>query len=219
MPTVKIQNKGQATIFKNKYLESLSRSHPVFIFAIYIPLIAYLIYFSSHSVGISGNRVALLYICGLLSWTLFEYLAHRFIFHTTLQFPLAQRIAYVLHGNHHEFPRDKRRIVMPVVPSILLASLIFSFMYLIVGLYAFALFPGFMFGYISYSALHYAIHVMAPPFKWMKPLWINHHLHHYQNEHYGYGVSSLVWDNVFDTNFKFENNKIERKKTDELSLG
>lgn len=219
MSTTKIQNEGQATIFKNKHLEALSRSHPAFIFAIYLPLITYLVYFSGHSVGFTWGRVALIFFSGLLSWTVFEYFAHRFIFHTNIQHRVAQRIAYVLHGNHHEFPRDKRRIIMPVAPSILLASSIFGAMYLIGGQYAFAFFPGFMFGYLSYSALHYAIHAMAPPFKWMKPLWRNHHLHHYQDEHHGYGVSSLLWDNVFDTAFDLKNFKVERKKTDDLSMG
>ncbi len=210
MSTVKIQNKGQATIFKNKYLEALSRSHPAFIFIIYLPVIAYMVYYSGHNLGINWSRVTMVFVSGLFFWTVFEYLAHRFVFHTNIPHPAVQRIAYILHGNHHEYPRDKRRIIMPVVPSLLLSSSIFCAMYLVAGGYAFAFFPGFMFGYISYSGLHYAIHVMAPPFKWLKPLWRNHHLHHYQDQHHGYGVSSLVWDAIFHTDFDLKSFKPER---------
>jgi len=205
MSTVKIQNKGQAVIFKNKYLEALSRSHPALIFMIYLPLITYMLYYSGQSLGVSWGRVLLIFISGIFCWTVFEYFAHRFIFHTNIPHPIAQRIAYVLHGNHHEYPRDKRRIIMPVVPSILLSSSIFGLTYLISRNYALSFFPGFMFGYMAYSGLHYAIHVMAPPFKWLKPLWHNHHLHHYQDQNHGYGVSSLVWDNIFHTEFELKN--------------
>jgi sterol desaturase/sphingolipid hydroxylase (fatty acid hydroxylase superfamily) len=76
-----------------------------------------------------------------------------------------------------------------------------------------------MVGQLANSALHDALHAKAPPFKWMQPLWHNHHLHHYQDEHHGYGVSSLLWDNVFHTAFDLDNFKVERKKTDELSVG
>ncbi|HOA37827.1 MAG TPA: sterol desaturase family protein [Flavihumibacter sp.] len=49
--------------------------------------------------------------------------------------------------------------------------------------------------------MHYAIHTWKPPFKWMKGLWRNHHLHHYKDEGKGYGVSTTVWDRVFGTMF------------------
>ena len=92
-----------------------------------------------------------------------------------------------LHGNHHHYPRDRQRLFMPPVPSLLISSSLFGLMYRN-GQLVFMFFPGFLLGYLMYGTMHYAIHAWNPPFKWMKPLWRNHHLHHYKNEHNGYGV-------------------------------
>lgn len=84
---------------------------------------------------------------------------------------------------------------------------------------AFIFFPGFLFGYLLYGSIHYAIHAWNPPFKWMKPHWRNHHLHHYKNEHMGYGVSSTLWDHVFGTMFDLKQEKEDKEKVKELMYG
>ena len=95
---------------------------------------------------------------------------------------------------------------MPPVPSLVISSIILGIMYGVTWIFsitptAFPFFAGFMIGYLSYASMHYAIHTWKPPFKWMKPLWRNHHLHHYKDEGKGYGVSTTVWDRVFGTMF------------------
>src|SRR5579871_5794252 len=105
---------------------------------------------------------------------------------------------------------------MPPVPSIFLASVIFSLQYLVLREYAFMFFPGFILGYLMYGSMHYAIHAWNPPFKWMKPLWRNHHLHHYKNDHQGFGVSTTIWDRVFGTMFDLKQEKEDKQKVKEL---
>ena len=43
----KIHNKGQARLFKNRYLELLSKSHPLLIWGLYLPVIIFMLYKSS----------------------------------------------------------------------------------------------------------------------------------------------------------------------------
>jgi sterol desaturase/sphingolipid hydroxylase (fatty acid hydroxylase superfamily) len=38
----------------------------------------------------------------------------------------------------------------------------------------------------------------------MKPIWRNHHLHHYKSDDKGFGVSSHFWDKVFGTGFNLK---------------
>jgi sterol desaturase/sphingolipid hydroxylase (fatty acid hydroxylase superfamily) len=152
----------------------------------------------------------------MLFWSFFEYIAHRFIFHWVSDNPRVKKFAYVLHGNHHHYPRDRQRLFMPPVPSLIIASVLFGLMYLIMKDKAFMFFPGFIFGYLMYGSMHYAIHAWNPPFKWMKPLWRNHHLHHYKNEHNGFGVSSTLWDLVFGTMFDLKKEKEDKEKVKEL---
>jgi sterol desaturase/sphingolipid hydroxylase (fatty acid hydroxylase superfamily) len=128
---------------------------------------------------------------------------------------------YIIHGNHHEYPRDRERLFMPPAPSLILASVVFVLMYFVFHLfettgYVFAFFPGFILGYLMYGTMHYAIHAWHPPFKWTKALWRNHHLHHYKNGHMGFGVSSTLWDHIFGTMFDLKAEKEDEAKVKEL---
>lgn len=212
----KIHNKGQARLFKNPFLEMLTKSHPLFIWGMYIPILGYIIYLAAVEYDFTTTRIVFTFLGGMFFWTLFEYISHRFIFHLVSEKPGLQKFAYILHGNHHHYPRDKQRLFMPPVPSLIISSTIFGLMYLLMGSYAFMFFPGFMIGYLMYGTMHYAIHAWNPPFKWMKPLWRNHHLHHYKNEHNGFGVSSTLWDHVFGTMFDLKNEKEDKEKVQEL---
>jgi sterol desaturase/sphingolipid hydroxylase (fatty acid hydroxylase superfamily) len=100
---------------------------------------------------------------------------------------------------------------MPPVPSLILASLIFLLMYAVIADNVFSFFPGFILGYLMYGSMHYAIHAWNPPYKWMKSIWRNHHLHHYKSDEKGFGVSSHLWDKVFGTAFDLHK-EIENKE-------
>lgn len=194
----KIKNKGQARLFKSDYMEMMTKTHPVVIYSMYLPVIIFMLYYGAAYRGVSAGRELVLFISGALFWSLFEYFMHRYLFHMVVERPWAKRFVYTMHGVHHEYPRDQERLFMPPVPSILVSSIIFSIMYLIMGSYALAFFPGFLFGYLMYGSMHYAIHAFAPP-KFLKALWRNHHLHHYKEPDKGFGVSSVIWDVVFRT--------------------
>ena len=212
----KIYNKGQAKIFKNAYLEYLTKTHPLVIWGMYSPILLLLPYYAIAKLEFTFLYTAGIFVGGMLFWTLTEYILHRFAFHYDPKTDRGRRINYVLHGNHHEYPRDRERLFMPAAPSLIMASLFFAFFYLVLGKMAFPFFPGFMFGYLIYGSMHYAIHAWNPPFKWMKPLWRNHHLHHYKHGDLGFGVSSTMWDHVFGTMYDLKNEKEDKKKTQEL---
>jgi len=199
-----INNKGQARIFTHPFLESLTRTRPWIIYAIYIPLNTWFIYLAYTAWLYSLKTILVVFVAAMLSWTLFEYIIHRFLFHFEAKSAWGKRLVYIFHENHHEYPRDKMRLFMPPVPSMLLASLVFSifcfFSWLFSGTIGYALiyFAGFISGYLIYVSMHYAIHAYAPP-KYLKKLWRNHHLHHYKYPDKGFGVSSVLWDKLFGT--------------------
>jgi len=198
----KIDNKGKARLFKSEILESLTRTHPVVIWTLYMPIIIFLLYYSFSKLNISVIQIAINFIEGLISWTLTEYLLHRFVFHYHRDSKIGSRINYIIHGNHHEYPRDKERLFMPPAPSIIIASSFFGFFYFCFELKSMSFFPGFIFGYLMYGTMHYAIHAGNPPFIWMKGLWRNHHLHHYAESNKGFGVSSTLWDHLLGTMYE-----------------
>ncbi len=216
MKIEKIHNKGQARLFESEYLEMMTKTHPLVIWGLYLPIIALFLYLSNTKLGYTAANVLLIFIAGVFFWTFFEYLMHRFAFHFIADSPRAQRFIYVLHGNHHEYPRDKERLFMPPVPSLIIASILFSLLFVAIKTKVFMFFPGFLFGYLMYGTMHFAIHAWNPPYKWMKPLWRNHHLHHYKNEHQGFGVSTTLWDRVFGTMFDLNREKEDKEKVREL---
>jgi sterol desaturase/sphingolipid hydroxylase (fatty acid hydroxylase superfamily) len=215
----KIHNKGQAQIFRNQYLEYFTKTHPFVIWGLYLPVIIFLPYYAVMKFDFPGIRIASIFFGGVFFWTFFEYMMHRFIFHWVSDNPRAQRISYLLHGNHHEFPRDHQRLFMPAVPSIIITSALFLLFYAIMQKNALAFFPGFILGYLLYGSMHYAIHAWNPPFKWMKPIWRNHHLHHYKSDEKGFGVSSHIWDKILGTEFDLKKEKENKQEVQKLMFG
>ena len=49
----KIHNKGQARLFNNQYLEYLTKTHPLVIWGMYLPLIGGVLYFSKIVIHLS----------------------------------------------------------------------------------------------------------------------------------------------------------------------
>jgi sterol desaturase/sphingolipid hydroxylase (fatty acid hydroxylase superfamily) len=212
----KIHNKGQAQLFRNSYLEYLTKTHPLVIWGVYLPLLILFPYYAATKLFFDVLTIFLTFLGGIFFWTFTEYTLHRFLFHYHAETETGKRINYILHGNHHEYPRDKERLFMPIVPSLILASAFLLGFYVVMGKYAFSFFPGFLLGYLMYGTMHYAIHAWNPPFKWMKGLWKNHHLHHYKHSNKGFGVSSTLWDHIFGTMYDLKNEKEDKEKEKEL---
>jgi hypothetical protein len=194
----KIKNKGQGRLFQSEYLEMMTKTHPVVIYSLYIPVVIFLLYYAFTYRFMSVGVAILFFLGGVLAWSLMEYVLHRFIFHYVTENPKLQRVVYKLHGIHHEYPRDRERLFMPPIPSLVVATFFFSLQYLIMGWNVLAFFPGFLIGYLLYGSMHYAIHAFTPP-SFLKALWRNHHLHHYKYPEKGFGVSSVLWDHIFRT--------------------
>ena len=76
---------------------------------------------------------------------LFEYIAHRYIFHLISEKESMQKFAYIMHGNHHHYPKDKTRLFMPPVPSLIIAGALFGLQYLILK-YAYVFIRGLYWG-------------------------------------------------------------------------
>jgi sterol desaturase/sphingolipid hydroxylase (fatty acid hydroxylase superfamily) len=198
-------------MFKNSLMEKLSKVHfavPLFIF---IPVIFFFSYLAfSNSIGIAG--FGLFFLIGLAVWTATEYFLHRFIFHYHPTSDWGKRIHFIFHGVHHDYPRDKKRLVMPPSASIPLATLFyFLFSLFLTQQHLFAFFPGFLLGYLVYDMLHYAMHHYNFKSGLMKRIKQHHMLHHYQNPEKGFGVSSSLWDEVLRSQFPKA-----AKKVDEL---
>ncbi len=201
----KVNATGTKKLFDNPVLEKLTRSHFSIPLSILTAISVFLSYWAMAKIEFSITSFITLFIIGFCSWTLGEYFIHRYVFHMKDDKNWKKWIQYTFHGVHHEYPKDKDRIVMPPAGAIIIGSLIFGVAWLLMQKYAFAFVPGFLIGYVTYAFVHYAIHAYQPPNNFLKWLWIYHSVHHYKHPDKYFGVSSPVWDFVFKTTPKKKN--------------
>lgn len=196
---MKPNHKGRAQIFSNPLLERLTRTHIALPISIFVAIAIGLIYYGITHSFIGVVEALGLFIIGWLLFSLMEYMAHRFVFHMDTNTPTKAKIQYTFHGNHHEYPKDKERLAMPPIVSVLISSLLFFVFKLVFGAFVFGILAGLLFGYAMYLFVHYAVHAYAPPKNFLKTLWVHHSIHHYKDPNVAYGVSSPLWDYVLGT--------------------
>lgn len=186
-------------LFENRLLNFFSRVHPVVPLLIYGPIIVGLTWLGIDR-GLSALSTVGLFVAGLAFWTLSEYWLHRLLFHWTPKFKGGDKINFIIHGVHHDHPNDKMRLVMPPAASIPLALVFYAVFMLILGSpHGLPAFAGFLVGYLIYDYMHYYLHHAVPKSNLAKKVREHHMRHHFQDHHYGYGVSSPFWDHVFRT--------------------
>src|SRR2546428_5037118 len=189
-------------MFKSDFMEFFSHVHPATPLVLYLPVVVFMLYAAFWQSRLSILTVAGIFFLGVLIWTLLEYIIHRWVFHHEPGTAVGKKLHFIVHGVHHDYPNDGRRLVMPPAVSIPLAVIFWLLFAVTLGRFAPAVSAGVGFGYICYDSIYYAIHHFAMKrgvWLWLK----QYHLrHHYRDDHVGYGISSPLWDYVFRTTRK-----------------
>jgi len=140
----KPHTKGTKALFENKLMEKLTRTH------IAVPLVMFsiistsLLVFGFRQGYISALTAPLLFFAGILVFTLIEYIMHRFLFHLPPKTEKAEKFAYAIHGVHHDYPKDKDRLAMPIPLSLLLSTGFFFLSQFLMCKLVFGFSPGFL---------------------------------------------------------------------------
>jgi len=127
---------------------------------------------------LDSSMTGILFGCGLVAWTLSEYITHRFVLHA---------IAPIQHGIHHAHPHD------PIDKIFWQIWLAFAVVYWAA---AGAVLAGALVAYAWYLFVHYCAHqkpAMLPASL------LKHHLDHHRFANRNYGVTTKFWDRVFGT--------------------
>ncbi|XP_033755379.1 fatty acid 2-hydroxylase-like [Pecten maximus] len=157
---------------------------------------------SQYGIEITPKYMPLIFLIGLISWTLDEYVIHRWMFH--LRPPSNSRVLvtlhFLLHGQHHKTPLDKKRLVFPPVPATILGITLYTiYATVIPHAITLSLAAGTVTGYIIYDLTHYFLHHGRPTLPYFKSLKKYHVKHHFENQQLGFGISSKLWDYPFGT--------------------
>ena len=199
MKDFRIDNKGSGQLFRNKFLERLTRTPFIVPVTFYYVLALICLWVAYDDPSIPLLPKIWLVPAGMIAFSFVEYLIHRYIFHFKATTHQQERLQYSIHGVHHEYPRDKERLVMPLVLSVLLAGMFFLLFTYLMGTDGVIFYAGFIAGYSSYLIIHYAVHAIKPPQNFLKYWWKHHSLHHYASVHSAFSVSFPLWDILFGT--------------------
>jgi len=187
-------------LFENDFLERLSHVHPIVPLLMWGPIAAWLLWRGVYLYELPLLSILGVVLAAFVTWTFAEYSLHRFVFHFPAKSELGKWFVFLFHGNHHDDPKDKTRLVMPpagAIPIMALLYLLFALFIPQPWLQPFM--GGFIVGYLIYDYIHYSTHhfpMRNPLAKYLK----HYHLkHHYASDGGRFGVSSPIWDWVFRT--------------------
>ena len=164
-------------------------------FVVYAALLLSLVAFTLR--GSLSDRLVWLgaAIAGSGSWTLLEYVLHRFVFH---QMPMIVD----LHRAHHVAPRAY--LSTPTwITLLVLGGLFFLPIWCLFTLnIAFGAMTGLIIGWLWYGIVHHVIHHRRPRRLAIALKAASHrHLRHHSAYRFGnFGVTTPIWDYVFGTN-------------------
>jgi sterol desaturase/sphingolipid hydroxylase (fatty acid hydroxylase superfamily) len=141
------------------------------------------------------------FVFGLLSWTLLEYLLHRWFLHYVPQSTVMTSLLRRLHIDHHENPRDQGKVCIPVILQLPVWALLYGIVLLAGGNPEASLIAvcGIAVLMVAYDIVHFSVHYLDasnPLFKFLKK---HHALHHFSDHTKRFGVTSPLWDWVFQT--------------------
>lgn len=175
-------------------------------FMIFGPVAGLLLVYCVVHPGLGIARILLGLLGAVGFWTAYEYLLHRFFFHMTPRRKFTRKLLYTLHQAHHDYPNDKRLMLLEPQVSFSGFLVFYGLFYLVLGhpdVHVFML--GMILCYLAYEWLHFAVHnydFRSPLFQYYK----RHHLqHHYLDNRRNYGFITAAWDRLFGTKIEKEN--------------
>lgn len=148
-----------------------------------------------HAAPGSAAMIEWMSICILCvaGWTLIEYGLHRFAFH---HFPIFRQ----LHQAHHD--QERFLVGTPVWLSLPAHLLVVFFPLLLLSnlATASAVTAGVMIGYLWYASVHHMVHHWHTSHNgYLYKLKRRHALHHHAAIECNFGVTTGVWDRIFQT--------------------
>ena len=191
---------GSVRIFDSVFLEPMTHITWQLVLAVWLPVVLGLLVAARLTFDISWVAMATIWFGGLVTWTLVEYVLHRWFFHTPPRTAGQIRTHFLAHGIHHYDPFDGTRLVFPPLSGLVIAAVLYLLMELALPTgQAMALMAGLLTGYLLYDLSHYVSHHGRIRDPWFRFLSRYHKAHHHRDPDALFGVSSPLWDLVFRT--------------------
>jgi sterol desaturase/sphingolipid hydroxylase (fatty acid hydroxylase superfamily) len=152
----------------------------------YIPIISGLMIWALATGVTTWAMAAAFFALGWMTWDVMEYAIHRYFFHWEGSGPFTRKLHDIVHGYHHQYPDDDKRLVMPLGASIPLAALIGLLLWIPHRPAAtLPVFCGIVAAYLFYDFTHYRTPLTA----WGRAIRSHHMAHHFADPKHNFGIS------------------------------
>ncbi|MCA9074044.1 MAG: sterol desaturase family protein [Planctomycetaceae bacterium] len=171
-------------------------------FYVFVPVVIGLAAWGLLLDHVSPLRFGLALLAAIPLWTINEYVTHRFVFHYEGKSELTRKLVYTMHTGHHEYPNDKRFMLIGLnvsIPNTIITGVLF---WLIVGDLWTGLLAGWLCCYLFYDWLHFATHVYNFDNRIFRLLKKHHMQHHFKYNDKNFGVVSSLWDWIVGTKLR-----------------
>ena len=168
-------------------------------FALDIPIGFFLIFLGLRQSSGHWAGALLTIILGLLFFTLFEYFAHRWLFHGPAS------LFSKGHSAHHQNPLGYDALPF-FLPAVLVLILLAIFVLLMPVNYALLLSGVIALGYVTYGLSHFAFHHVHFH-KRFAVRWAGHHHIHHNHPDTNFGVTTPLWDRLLGTQYVLAHKK------------
>ena len=110
-------------MFKSPVVEALTRAHISVPLTSFYGVSALVLWWSIARLHLPVISCVALFVVGAFFFTWVEYTVHRYFYHMRTDSPRRTRIQYMFHGVHHDHPRDKKRLALPPIGTLVVAAL------------------------------------------------------------------------------------------------
>ncbi len=183
-----------------RLLSWFASKNPLLVFVKIIPLIALYSYGATLKATLSLGSLGF-FILGIFIWSLFEYITHRWVYHTIFKNNSLQWFLEAFHLHHHHNMKDYRVLNAGLLLIYPLALFFSGLVFLITNSIPLASFFGLgnLCYYFFYENVHYYIHYKVYTKGYMQLIQKYHLYHHYNKWNKNYGNTISLWDRIFNT--------------------
>lgn len=179
-------------------LKVLASKNPYYVLAFATPL-AVLFIIGVIQASHSPLALFIAFAGGFLYWSLFEYLVHRFPYHTRFKNSRVRWFIESFHLYHHRVREDKRVLnsgplmLYPMTPLLLAPFWIFGLSLNLIS----AIGLGLVVYYVFYEFVHYLIHQKVHHSGYLCHIQKFHLYHHDKAWNKNFGNTLTLWDRLF----------------------
>ena len=174
--------------------------NPLFVFLKITPLIITFVWMILNF-EIKSSQGILFLVLGLLTWSFFEYVTHRWIYHAIFKNEKLKWFLDAFHLHHHHNLTDYRVLnaglflIYPLAAFFWLTIFLFTSNTEMASWFAI----GTLTYYFFYENVHYFIHYKIYTTGYMKFIQKYHLYHHYRGWNKNFGNTITLWDKLLGT--------------------